>query len=257
MSVFGLYSRYYNLLYKEKDYRKEAEFVDKLIQKYAKDAKSLLDFGCGTGRHDIALSKKYTVTGVDQSPQMLSIARRNADAAKPTTGTLNICFQRGDIRQIRLGRQFDGAISLFHVMSYQTGNDDIRDVFHNVKKHLKPAGVFIFDFWYGPAVLTEKPSVRVKDMEDDTIRITRVAQPVMHPNDNIVDVNYLLTVTEKQTQKVDELRETHRMRYLFMPEIKILLDGTGFEMCEFGEWLTAREPGLDTWSVYCVVKTVK
>jgi SAM-dependent methyltransferase len=257
MNVFGLYSQYYNLLYKEKDYQSEADFVDTLIRKYNKDAKTLLDLGCGTGKHDIALSKKYIVTGIDQSPQMLSIARQNTDAAKLTAESSNITFQQGDIRTICLDKQFDSVISLFHVMSYQTGNDDIRDVFYSVKKHLKSAGVFIFDFWYGPAVLTEKPSIRVKHMEDDAIRCTRVAQPVMHPNDNLVDVNYSLTVTDKQTQKVDELRETHRMRYLFMPEIKIVLAETGFEICEVGEWLTANEPGLDTWSVYCIVKTAK
>ena len=93
-------------------------------------------------------------------------------------------------------------------------------------------------------------------MEDENIKVKRVAEPVMHPNDDIVDVNYTLTIFDKQTQKVDELKETHRMRYLFMPEIKMILDGAGLEICEAGEWLTAKNPGLDTWSVYCVVKTI-
>ena len=79
MDVFNLYARYYNLLYKEKDYAGEAEYVHKLIQKYQPGAKSILDLGCGTGRHDILLAEKgYSVTGVDRSEEMLAVANSNS-----------------------------------------------------------------------------------------------------------------------------------------------------------------------------------
>ena len=52
MSVFGdNYSRYYNLLYSDKDYLGESRYIDGLIQKYSPGAKNVLDLGCGTGRH--------------------------------------------------------------------------------------------------------------------------------------------------------------------------------------------------------------
>ena len=76
MKVFGNYSRYYNLLYKDKDYKGEAGFIHDLIQKYSPGAKSILDLGCGTGRHDVLLAEKgYVMTGVDMSEEMLLIAR--------------------------------------------------------------------------------------------------------------------------------------------------------------------------------------
>ena len=59
MSVFGAYSRYYNLLYKDKDYSKEAEHVHGLITKYRPHAKSILDLGCGDG----ALTEKIAASG--------------------------------------------------------------------------------------------------------------------------------------------------------------------------------------------------
>ena len=34
MSVFGPYSRYYDLLYGDKDYLAEAKYIDKLIRQY-------------------------------------------------------------------------------------------------------------------------------------------------------------------------------------------------------------------------------
>ena len=76
MKAFGNYSRYYNLLYKDKDYKGEAGFIHDLIQKYSPGAKSILDLGCGTGRHDLLLAEKgYAITGVDMSEEMLLIAR--------------------------------------------------------------------------------------------------------------------------------------------------------------------------------------
>ncbi len=63
--VFENYSQYYDLLYQDKDYIAESEFIHSLIQKFANNAKTVLDLGCGTGRHDILLSQQgYDVTGV-------------------------------------------------------------------------------------------------------------------------------------------------------------------------------------------------
>jgi hypothetical protein len=44
------------------------------------------------------------------------------------------------------------------------------------------------------------------------------------------------------------------MRYLFLPEIDLLLRKTGMEIIESSEWMTGREPGFDTWGVCFVVR---
>ncbi len=246
MKAFGNYSRYYNLLYKDKDYKGEAGFIHDLIRKYLPGAQNILDLGCGTGRHDLLLAEKgYAITGVDMSEEMLLIAR-----SQP----LN--FIQGDIRSFRLDKKFDVATSLFHVMSYQTTNKDFISALETAKAHLVPGGVFIFDFWYGPAVLTDRPAVRVKRLEDDQIHVTRLAEPVMHANKNTVDVNYTVWIKNKKTLQTEEIRETHHMRYWFLPEIKYLLKNTGFKLLDNGEWMTCKTPGFDTWGVY-VIASIK
>ncbi|MDY0130988.1 MAG: methyltransferase domain-containing protein, partial [Methanosarcina vacuolata] len=66
MNVFGDYSKYYNLLYKDKEYSKEVEYVVNLINKYNPNSKTILDLGCGTGRHDELFAKYgYSVCGID------------------------------------------------------------------------------------------------------------------------------------------------------------------------------------------------
>ena len=139
-------------------------------------------------------------------------------------------------------------------MSYQTTNDDLRAAFATAKAHLKPGGIFIFDCWYGPAVLTDRPAVRIKRLEDEILSVTRIAKPVMHPNDNSVDVNYHVTIRNIASGVVDELWETHRMRYLFLPEIEFCLEDVGLRISEATEWMTGRVPGFDTWGVCFVVQ---
>ncbi len=122
----------------------------------------------------------------------------------------------------------------------------------NVPKILR--GVFIFDVWYGPAVLTDRPVVRVKRMEDDEIKVTRLAEPVLHPNENRVDVNYHVFVRDLESGVVNELRETHVMRYFFRPEIELFAAQNGFRLLNAEEWLSGKAPGEDTWGVCFVMK---
>lgn len=252
MSIFGTYSRYYNLLYKDKDYEGEAEYVHNLIQKYNPNAKSILNLGCGTGRHDFLLAEKgYEVNGVDMSEEMLAVANSQLSTLNSNPSTLK--FDQGDIRAIRLNRTFDVIISLFHVISYQTTNEDLVATFTTVKAHLKLGGTFIFDCWYGPAVLTDRPVVRVKRLEDEEIEVTRIAEPVMYPNANVVDVNYHVFIKDKLEGRYEEVKETHHMRYLFMPEIEMLLIAEGLELIHCEQWLTGKKPGFDTWGACFIV----
>ena len=259
MTVFGAYSRYYNLLYKDKDYAGEAEYVHNLIRKYKTGATRILDLGCGTGRHDLLLADMgYKVTGVDQSEEMLAVAKSHDASFITQSSSFNsflpishppsIYFQQGDIRSVRLQETFDVVISLFHVMSYQITNDDLQAAFATARAHLKPGGIFIFDCWYGPGVLSDLPVVRIKRLENSEINVVRIAEPSMHYNDNCVDVNYQVYVTEKQSKNVEILHETHKMRYLFKPEIEKLFSVNGFRLENSGEWLTGKELGKDTWS---------
>jgi SAM-dependent methyltransferase len=251
--VFDAYARYYDLLYCDKDYAAEAEYVATHIRKQIPGAKKILELGCGTGTHAAHLVRMgFTVHGVDLSAEMLKHAEEHLQYL-PEEKAKRLSFSCGDIRQFRHRGHFDAVISLFHVMSYQIKNSDIAAVFKTAQQHLKPKGVFIFDCWYGPAVLTQKPEVRVKRLADEKIEMIRIAEPEMYPNENRVDVHYQVLIKEKSTGKVEILEETHRMRYLFMPEILGLCEEFGFSMLDAREWMTGKSPGLDTWGVYFVV----
>jgi SAM-dependent methyltransferase len=254
MTVFNNYAQYYDLLYQDKDYVGEANFIHRLLETHAPNAKNILDLGCGTGIHAALLAEKdYQVHGVDFSQEMLERGYERI-AKSPQDITSRLQLSHGDIRQVRLNKTFDVVLSLFHVISYQTTNEDLQAAFTTAKEHLKPGGLFIFDIWYGPAVLTDPPTVRIKRLEDEKILVTRIAEPVIYPNKNCVDVNYQVFIQNKQNHLFEELKETHRMRYLFQPEIELLLQKLGMKTESPRQWLQDREAGLDTWSVYFLAR---
>ncbi|WP_148784928.1 class I SAM-dependent DNA methyltransferase, partial [Campylobacter concisus] len=187
MRQFGdLYSKYYDLLYEDKNYFDEVEYIDFLIKKNCQSAKTLLDMGCGTGKHaELLCEKGYKVHGIDLSEGMLKVANKRKIGKED-----RLDFSHSSIQNLNIDKKFDVITSLFHVMSYQNTNSELLKAFEVAKKHLNTHGIFIFDFWYGPAVLTDLPMVRIKRLENKNIKITRLAELIIHSKKNIVDVNY-------------------------------------------------------------------
>lgn len=251
-SVFNAYARYYDLLYCDKDYAGEAAYVDRLIQRHRSGTRSLLELGSGTGKHARLLAEKgYEVHGVERSADMLAIAQA-APFGAPSSGLRPPTFSQGDLRDVRVGKPFEAVISLFHVISYMPANADLLKAFATARAHLVPGGLFVFDFWYGPAVLSERPAVRVKRMEDDRLAVTRLAEPVLNTEACQVEVNYHLFLRDKAADRVEEIRETHLMRYLFLPEVEHLLASSGLGLRHAEEWMTGQTASPSTWGV-CVV----
>ena len=256
MTVFADYARYYNLLYREKDYAEETNFVLETLRQHGCSPKTLLDLGCGTGRHALEMARRgIAVTGVDMSETMLSMGREQLslqDAASLPSPLPDL--YQGDARTFRGDRQFDAVTSLFHVMSYQNTEEDALAVLLTAREHLCPDGFFLFDFWYGPGVLTDLPTIRERLMEDDLIRIHRRAVPEHRVEENTVTVNYTVTITDKNEAERGRLEESHSMRYWFLPELRYLAKQAGLQVCGEGGWMHAHAPGMNDWNAWMLVR---
>ena len=251
MTIFRDYAYIYDALYEDKDYKKDCQFLEKIFEEYASGKiRTILDLGCGTGGHALILAEKgYKVAGIDLSQEMLEIARKKAKERK-----LNIEFTPGDIRNIELNQKFDAAISMFAVISYRITNEDLISTFKAALKHLKRNGLFIFDAWFGPAVLTQEPSDRFEVIEKNNERIIRLATPVLDILNHTVDVKYKIIKLFKD-KVLDKVDEVHRVRFLFPQEIELICDMIGFkvlELCPFME--LGKNPTEKDWNVTGIVR---
>jgi len=102
---------------------------------------SILDVGCGTGRHSIELAKRgHSVTGIDLSQDQLARAREKAAAEKVT-----IDFQQQDARDLPFHNEFDVAIMLCEGGFPLMETDELNfEILKSVTNSLKKKGKFIF-----------------------------------------------------------------------------------------------------------------
>ena len=104
----------------------------------ARDAGSVLDLGCGTGRFAAALSEGQTVVGADPAAAMLAVARQRPGGEKVT-------WVQSDAQSLWLDRKFDLIVLTGHAFQVFLTERDQRAVLATIAAHLTPEGRFIFD----------------------------------------------------------------------------------------------------------------
>ncbi len=236
---------YYNLFYENKDYELEAKYIHNKLVKHNLKGKSILELGCGTGKHANKLSELgYEILGIEKSESMI----------KKIEKSKNFDFRLGDIRKIKLEKKFDSVISLFHVLSYQISNESLKSVFLTAFNSLKNEGIFLFDFWFAPAVIHQKPSIRIKKIKTKNNTIYRIAEPEIFIDKNQVNVKYTFHDFHHETNKFTISKELHKMRYFSIPELEYIGRSNGFQILETEEFLTGSKPSLNTWGVCIIFK---
>jgi SAM-dependent methyltransferase len=238
--AFSKSAAYYDMLYRDKNYCREAAYINSLLQHYAPKVKTILEFGCGTGRHTKELAALGSdVLGVDISHEMLNQAEQ--------LKVPGVTFMCGDMRSFHAGRTFDAVIAMFHVVSYLTTDSDLENAFKTVAEHLQSGGIFLFDCWYGPAVLTDKPAVRILRISEDDLDLVRIAEPTIIAATSTVKVDYQMLLTDKGTGNISTFLESHTLRYLFQNEIIHFLKQAGLLLEYSEEFLSGRPLGFTTW----------
>ena len=252
--VFEKYAKYYDLLYQDKDYKAESDYIASLIKTHLPKTKKILEFGSGSGIHGRLLGDLgYQVTGIERSQQMIELGNKKADLNGSIT---NFSCVLGDCTETFIGNDFDAVISLFHVISYQTTDKSITAMLNNASKQLKSGGIFIFDYWYSPAVWNYRPTLRVKKVENSELKITRIAEPDCCEDTNRVNVNYLTFIEDLSSGKISKIEETHEMRAFDLDEITQFSSSAGFEVLQSEAWMTQDSPSPKTWGVCSIVRKI-
>jgi SAM-dependent methyltransferase len=218
----------YDTVYAEKNYAAECEAMATLIAKFGRgEIRKMLDLGCGTGRHAVIFAGRgLDVTGVDQSEPMVARARERAAQLKLGA---NPEFLSGDIRNFSGAKPFDVALMNFNVIGYMSSNDDALGALSSARKNLRQDGLFIADFWYGPAVDVDPPGENTREFEAGGVRVIRSSSGLHLPDSQACEIS--VKVTRLQGDRViDEALETHRVRYFFPLELELMLRISGFRL---------------------------
>jgi len=249
---FEQYSKFYDDLYKDKNYKKETDFVLKILKNYGSKGNKLLSLGCGTCTYEMLIAKKgYTITGVDRSREMLKLAEYKIKSAKLDP---KIKIIQHDIRNLTLNKKFDNIMAMFNIVGYQTKNEDFEKMLKSTAKLIKKGGVFIFDCWYMPAVLKDKPTDRIKKIVTKDGGLIRMTKSLLKLNENLIEINFDVLKIDKNNNTT-EVVETHPMRYWSLPELQLFLEKAGFALVKVCNFMDINSEISDAkWDIMVVAK---
>lgn len=215
----------------EKIADQELEFFKFVFDSFAgTQVNNILDVGCGTGRHYIPLVQAgYSVTGVDQSQNMLNMLKEKAEAAE-----LEPRVFIKDMREIDFAGEFDAIICMNTAFMYLLTDEDILQALRAFHSTLKPGGVAIIDIMNFLSLLGRYKENVVERRVKDGVTFEWA---VRHSVDDVPAIwNHHEFGMITDNGKTITYRELHRFRMLNHNEMWRFLSEAGF--CEircFGE----------------------
>lgn len=252
MPNFKEYAAYYDLLNQDKNYVAECSYVLDLVEKYDAKVESILDYGCGTGKHSIQFATLgYWVTGLDLSKEMIDIANSNLNHNNEVHKE-KVKFSSIEESLGSKSNENDLTVSLFHVSNYLVTSNDFNSYLENLGRNTVKGGLVIFDYWYEPAVKYLKPELRIREFENSALKITRIARPE-YESFEIISICFTIFVEDKNTNEIYKIEEVHKMRPLNLEDIKGTLP-KNMELLDTFAWNTFREPTKNDWSAVSVFR---
>ena len=140
MDSYTDFASVYDTFMDETPYAEWCDYIEQKLNSYNVPKGLVADLGCGTGVMTRMLRDRgYDMIGIDNSPQMLTIAKES----EHDDSILYLCQ---DMCEFELYGTVGAIISVCDSVNYILGPDDLRTTFELVNNYLDPDGIFIFDF---------------------------------------------------------------------------------------------------------------
>ena len=223
--MYDLIAAAYDRVNADIDYGEWAQFIEKIIGREYKDGRPelVLDLGCGTGSMTLELARLgYDMTGVDNSPEMLDIARDRAEREGLVERMLWLCQ---DMTELELYGTVDVAVSCLDCINHLTSPKELKKCLSLVHNYLVPNGLFIFDV-NGKGKFERLYGTECYVMDEDNEFITW--QNFYNPATGICD--FAITVFSRGESGLYERRDSYgRERMYTLRGIRSALKASGLE----------------------------
>lgn len=199
-----------------------AQLLPSVLKQYHIQPTTILDVACGEGTFAVLMTKQgYKVTGIDQSPEMLTLARKKAQAEN-----LIISFHEMDMRHLKLQATFDLATCWYDSLNYILTLDDLEATFTGIAQHLNADGYFIFDLntihWL--TTLAQRYAVRVERETNDIFQVHRHS----YDKNTRIAVFHIIGFLKENDCWIRCVDEHHQQRGYTLDEIRQCLETAGF-----------------------------
>ena len=209
----------YDIAYSAKDYAGEAAAIASVIRERHTSASSILDVGCGTGKHLEHFAGLFDhVEGLDLTRALLEEAERRLP---------QLTFHQGDMRTFDLGRTFDAVICLFSAIGHLLTLEELEQACATMARHLKPGGVLVIEPWLAPEVWDED-HLHMLTVDRPDVKLARATLPSSRGENNevsVLDFTYLVATRGK----VETFEEHHELRLTSEAEFLAALDKAGLD----------------------------
>ena len=215
---YGDLARWWPLISPPEEYAEEAAFAASLLSDAAIPVREVLELGSGGGHNALHLKDKFAMTLVDLSDEMLDMSRRINPECE---------HRQGDMRTVRLGRDFD-AVFVHDAVDYMTVETDLRQAMETAFIHCRPGGVVLFapdntreNFAegtdHGGNDAADGRGIRYLEWDWDP-----------DPDDTSTSTEYVFVLRENDGS-VEVVHETHRLGLFGRDFWLRLLEESGFE----------------------------
>ncbi len=201
---------------------------------------SLLDLGCGVGRHSIKLAEAgYEVCGVDFSEKHISFAKEEAEKLQLAGNCKFVC---DDVRYYREDEKYDNVICMYDVIGSFPEDQDNESIIKTAYNQLKDNGIFIFSVMnleLTSDIVPEEQKADLKENPDILLKlkpsqIMQTTGDIFNPEYLAIDTSTNLVYRKEQFVNDSGLSAEYviRDRRYTMSQLEMLLEKYGFEVIE-------------------------
>ncbi len=246
MDSYTSFAKVYDNFMDNIPYEEWSTYLLSILNEYNITNGLLLDLGCGTGTlTEIMASKGYDMIGVDNSYEMLDIAKE-----KSLDSNNDILYLLQDMREFELYGTVSAIISVCDSINYITDSNDLLEVFRLVNNYLDPSGLFIFDF---NTVHHYRDILADNTFAEDRENISFIWDNYYDEDTHINEYSLSLFIKEDHDM-YHKFIEEHYQRGYTINEISELVNNSGLELLHVYDAFTRESATDESTRVYVIAR---